>query len=228
MPGTIGRSLGSFIFALALLRITGRKSMSQLNYFDFLTVDMMGGLLTSYITNPSQGLKIFMAPLAITAADFLADLAAIKNRSARKILVGKPVIFIKDGRILEKNIAKMRYNIAEILAALREKNIFDLGEIEYAILEVDGKISVIKKSQNRPVTPQDLKIPTSYEGPSTVLVSDGKVIHENLRKNKLGYHWLEKALRSQGINNITQVFLASLATNGSLYVDLKRSSGDGS
>jgi uncharacterized membrane protein YcaP (DUF421 family) len=217
------RSLGSFIFALVLLRLSGRKSISQLNYFDFLTVNMIAGLLTSYITDPKQDLEIFMAPLAITAVDLLADRIAIKNRTARLLLEGKPVIFIRNGKLIEKNITKMHYNIEEVLAALRNKGISNLGDVEFALLEIDGKISVIKKSQCRALTPGDLNVPTGYEGLSSVIISDGVVLQENLQENNLDRSWLDNKLKELGIDDISRVFLASLATDGSLYVDLKDS-----
>lgn len=217
------RSLGSFIFALALLRLSGRKSISQLNYFDFFTVNMIAGLLTSYITDPKQDLEIFLAPLAITAADLVADRIAIKNRTARVLLEGKPVIFIKNGKIIEKNIAKMHYNVAEVLAALRNKGISNLSDVEFAVLEIDGKISVIKKSQCRPLTPRDLNVPTQYEGLSSIIISDGVILQENLQENNLDRSWLDRKLRELGIDDVSRVFLASLATDGSLYVDLKGS-----
>jgi len=217
------RSLGSFIFALVLLRLTGRKSISQLNYFDFLTVNMMGGLFSSYITDPKQNLRIFLAPVAITAADLLADRIAIKSRRARILLEGKPVIFIKNGQIIEKNISKMHYNFGEVLAALRYKGIYNLSDVEFAVLEIDGSISVLKKPHRRSLTPQDLNVPTQYEGLSAIIISEGKIRQENLQKNNLSLAWLENKLKEQGINDISRVFLASLATDGSLYVDLKNS-----
>lgn len=219
----IRRSLGSFVFALALLRLTGRKSLSQLNYFDFFTVNIMGSLFSNYITNPAQGLGIFLAPVAITAADLVADRLAIKSRPARKLLEGEPVIFVKNGKLVEENITKMHYNIDEVLAALRYKGIYNLSDLEFAVLEVDGSISVLEKSQCRPLAPRDLNIPTQYEGLPSIVISDGKILPENLRKNNLNSSWLENKLKEQGVQDVSNVFLASLATDGSLYVDLKNS-----
>lgn len=215
------RSLGSFAFALVLLRLTGHKSLSQLNYFDFLTVNMVAGLLTTYVTDPEQDLDILLAPVGIIAADLLANRVAIKSRQARLLLEGKPVIFIQNGRIMERNITRMHYNIDEVLAALRNKGINNLGDVEFAVLEIDGKISVLKKSQNRALTPKDLNIPTQYEGLSSVIISGGKVVRENLQKNNLSQEWLQNKLMERGIDDVSRVYLASLATDGSLYVDVK-------
>ncbi|NLJ34304.1 MAG: DUF421 domain-containing protein [Firmicutes bacterium] len=215
------RSLESFVFALALLRITGRKSLSQLNYFDFFTVGVVANLFSKYISDPTQGREIFLAPVAIAAADVLASRMAIKSDRARQLLEGRPVIFIKDGQILEKNIAKMHYNVAEVLAALRYKGVYNLNDVEFAVLEVDGTISVLKKPQTSPLTPQDLNIPTYYKGLPSIIIKEGRVLLDNLRKNKLCTNWLTNKLKDLGIKDISQVFLASLAPDGSLYVDLK-------
>ena len=131
------------------------------------------------------------------------------------------MIFVKNGKLVEENITKMHYNIDEVLAALRYKGIYNLSDLEFAVLEVDGSISVLEKSQCRPLTPKDLNIPTQYEGLPSVVVTDGKILPENLRKNNLTISWLENKLKEQGVNDISHVFLASLATDGSLYVDLK-------
>lgn len=218
---TLGRSLESFVFALILLRLTGHKTISQLNYFDFFTVNIVANLFSGYITDPSQDRDIFLAPVAIVAADLLASRMAIKSRPARRLLEGKPIIFIKNGNIIEENIAKMHYNVDEVLAALRYKGIYNLNDVEFAVLEIDGTISVLKKPQIRPVTPNDLNIPVQYEGLPSVIVSDGKVLSNNLQKNNLNYEWLENKLKEQGVYDMTHVFLASLAPDGSLYVDLK-------
>jgi len=217
----VKRTLASFVFALALFRLTGHKSLSQLNYFDFFAVGMVGNLFSNYITDPKQGPEIFLAPVAIIAADLLASRITIKSRTARVILEGKPVIFIKNGKLIAENISKMHYNVAEVLAALRGQGIYNLNDVEFAVLEIDGTISVLKKSQYRALTPGDLNIPTQYEGLSSVVVSDGKIIAENLQKNNLGKDWLTNKLKEMGINDISRIFLASLATDGSLYVDLK-------
>lgn len=217
------RTLGSFLFALALFRLTGHKSLSQLNYFDFFAVGMVGNLFSSYITDPKLGPEIFLAPVAIITADLLASRAAIRSRTARLLLEGKPVIFIKNGKMLEENISKMHYNVAEVLAALRGQGIYNLSDVEFAVLEIDGTISVLKKSQCRALTPRDLNIPTQYEGLSSIVVSDGEILAENLQKNNLSQDWLVNKLSELGINDISRIFLASLATDGSLYVDLKDS-----
>ncbi len=222
MLGIAGRSTVAFFYALALLRLAGRKSLSKLNFFDFLLANLMGNILGYYVTGTAKGARLFMAPAVFVTSGILSEVLTLKSRTARKILEGQPLMLVKNGKIIEKNMAGACYDIADVLMSLRKKDVFSLGEIEFAVLEPNGAISVQKKSQYRPVTPKDLKLPTGYEGLSTVLISDGQVLGQNLKTNKLDRAWLMKTLKNRGIEDVKKVFLACLATDGSLYVDLMR------
>jgi uncharacterized membrane protein YcaP (DUF421 family) len=109
-----------------------------------------------------------------------------------------------------------------LLTQLREKDIFRISEVEYAILETNGILSVLPKSQHRPLTPGDLDIPTEYEGLSSEIIVDGVVIYPNLEQNNLDEQWLIRELRKQGINSPRDVFFASLESDGNLYIDRSR------
>ena len=122
--------------------------------------------------------KGVVAPVVFIASGILTELLTLRSRPLRKILEGQPLVVIKNGKIIRKNMANTRYDLAELLMALRKKDIFDLGEVEFAVLEPNGKVSVQKKSQYRPVTPKDFKLSTGYEGLSSVLISDGKVLEK--------------------------------------------------
>ena len=115
---------------------------------------------------------------------------------------------------------KARYNLDELLAQLREKGIVDPADVEFAVLETSGKLSVIEKSQHRPVTPADLGIPTPYEGLPTVLVMDGTTMIKNLNDIDLDENWLRQVLQEQGLTP-RKVLLATLGTDGRLFVSKK-------
>lgn len=225
MWGIAGRSLGAFLFATFLLRLAGRKSVSQLNYFDFLMANLMGNMLGYYVAGSVKGAKLLVAPVVFITSGIFAEMAAVKSRTARKLLEGQALVLVKNGKLLERNMNQAHYNIGELLMELRQKNIFHLSEVEYAVLETNGKLSVQKKSQNRPVTPKDLGIPTKYEGLSSILVSDGQILEQNLKHNSLNRRWLQEQFEARRIKDVSRVFLASLATDGTLYIDLKDERG---
>ncbi len=224
MWGLAGRSLATFIFAATLLRLAGRKSLTRLNYFDYLMTNLMGGILGGYVAGQAKGAPILLAPALITTANIISEKAVVKSRLVRKYLQRKPLVIMQNGEILKNSMARARYNLGELLMALREKGIFDLSEVEFAVLEVDGSLGVQKKSQSRPATPHDLAMRTGYEGISAVLVSDGEIIDQNLAKNNLGRDWLYSELKRRGIKDLSEVFLASLAANSSLYIEIGRPS----
>ncbi|MBC7324230.1 MAG: DUF421 domain-containing protein, partial [Moorella sp. (in: Bacteria)] len=138
-----------------------------------------------------------------------------------KLISGEPTVVVHNGKILEGNMKKMRYNLDELAMQLRQKNVFDIADVEYAILEPDGDLSILLKSQKRPLTPADLRLPTRYEGVPTELVMDGEILFQNLEQNKLDEKWLIQQLQAQGVHDISQVDYAVLRSNGSLYVNLK-------
>jgi uncharacterized membrane protein YcaP (DUF421 family) len=114
---------------------------------------------------------------------------------------------------------KARYNIEDLLTQLREKNIFNIADVEFAVLESSGKLSVLPKSQKHPVTAEDMGIPTKYEGLCLPLIIDGRIQKENLTKADLDENWLREELRREGVTDVRQIFFASLDTQGNLYID---------
>jgi len=131
------------------------------------------------------------------------------------------VIVIQNGKILEDNMLKSRYNLNHLEMQLREKDIFDITEVEFAVLEPHGALSILKKSQHLPVTMKDLNKPTPYKGMAFVIIKDGKVIDENLKENNLNFGWLYDELKKKGIERTTDVVYASLQSDGTLYTDIR-------
>jgi uncharacterized membrane protein YcaP (DUF421 family) len=113
---------------------------------------------------------------------------------------------------------KIRYSIDNIQMYLREKGIFDINEVEFAIVEDSGSISVLKKSQYQPLTPSDMNISTKYKGISTPLVIQGKVQEDNLRNLKLDIYWLEKQLKNNNMNSVEEIFYMDINSEGKLYI----------
>jgi uncharacterized membrane protein YcaP (DUF421 family) len=119
-------------------------------------------------------------------------------------------------------MAKSGYHMDDLMMQLRERDAFDIREVEFAIAETDGCLTVLKKSQHRPATPADLGIETKYEGVPSEIIVDGQVIHQNLKQNHLDEAWLIARLKSMGYNSVRDITYASLDSEGNLYVDERR------
>jgi uncharacterized membrane protein YcaP (DUF421 family) len=136
-------------------------------------------------------------------------------------LEGEPTLVIQNGKILAKNMSRCRYNIDDMLLQLRTQGVFNVDDVEFAVLESNGQLSVLRKSHKQPVTREDLKIPSGYEGLSSEMIVDGEIIYQNLQQNNLDEAWLILELERQGIRSPKEIMLASLDTRGNLYVDKK-------
>ena len=207
---------------MILTRLMGRKLLSQMTYFDFVTAITIGTIGATFITVEVQGFIILLSPVILSLLVILTGYITLKSVPARKILEGEPLVLIQNGKILENNLKNVRYNIDDLMMLLREKKVFNMDEVEFAILEPNGKLSVQKKSQYLPVSAKDLNISTKYKGISSEMIRDGEIVHQNIEQNNLSYEWLYNQLQNNDIENIDDVFLATLSTEGTLYVDLKK------
>lgn len=213
------RSAIAFFTLLIFTRMLGRQQVSQLSFFDYI-VGITVGSIAADIIDFDRKLALQLLGLgAWMGLALLLQVITLKSHKLSKIIDGNPVVVIRNGKILEQNMSKMRYKTKELFEQLRLKGAYNLADVEFAILETNGELSVLKKSQYQPVTPQDLNIPSKYDGISTALILEGQVIHKNLEKCKLNLPWLLDELNKQGIKDIKEVFAASLDTSGNLYVD---------
>lgn len=219
-------SISVFILLLLLTRLIGKKFLAQMTFFDFVTGITIGTIGGAYVTTEVKGLYVLIGPIILTLLVLLTGIITFKSTPARKLIEGEPLVMIQNGKIFEENMKKIRYNLDDLMMQLREKDVFDLGEVEFAILEPHGQLSVQKKSQHLPLTPKDLHMNTQYKGVSSEIIRDGKIVAQNLEQNNLSHEWLYNELASRKIRNIRDIFLATLSTDGNLYVDLKQDNPD--
>ena len=213
------RGIISFLTLLIFTRLLGKQQVSELTFFDYILGITIGSIAATLTTDLSSRAWPHWVGLATwTGAVWFLQWITLHLRGVAKYINGEPVILIRNGQIMEKNLRKMRFTIDDLLTQLRHQQIFDLKVVEFAILETDGKISVLKKSQYTAVTPDDLKIPTQYRGICTELIYDGTVIDANLKGVNLDRSWLDQQLQAQGIKSPREVSLALLNTEGELYI----------
>ncbi|MDW7675788.1 MAG: DUF421 domain-containing protein [Bacillota bacterium] len=154
-----------------------------MTFFDFVTGITIGTIGGAYVTTEVKGTYVLLGPIILTLLVLLTGYVTLKSNAARKLIEGEPLVVIQNGKIFEKNMSKVRYNADDLMMQLREKGVFDMGEVEFAILEPHGQLSVLKKSQHLPVTPKDLKMSTGYKGASSEIIRDGQIVEQNLKQN---------------------------------------------
>lgn len=218
---TFARGVIAFITLLIFTRVLGKQQVSQLTFFDYILGITIGSIAATLTTDlSSRAWPHWIGLVTWSAAVYFLQWLTICNRKISKYLNGEPIILIMNGQIMENNLTKIRHSMDELLGQLRNQGVFDIGVVEFAVLEINGQLSILKKSQHVPVTPQDLNLPTKYKGISTELIYDGLVIEANLQQANLDRTWLDNQLHALNIDSPSEVFLALLNAEGELYVDL--------
>lgn len=200
----------------------GRKLIAQMTFFDFVIGVSMGSIIANAIvgqqfTSMSAVTALILVSVLIIATGYLH----IKSFKARKILNSEPVTLVQNGAIVEENMKNIRLTINELMMKLREKNTFNLADVEFAIMETDGELSVLPKADKRPLTPYHMNIQTTSAGLTKDIIIDGNVMEENLSSAGLGEEWLKAQLNSQNIKDISEVFYAGLDNTKKLHISKK-------
>jgi len=215
-------SVIAIIALFILARVMGKKQMAQLNFFDYVVGISIGSIASEYaIVRDIHIAEGLTALLVFTLFSLILSYISVKSYKGRKILDGTPSILIENGKIIETNLKKAKININDFLEECRQKDIFDIAQVEFAILETSGRLSVLPKSQNRPLTPKDMQIPAAYEGMCTNIIIDGKVIEEHLVAIGRDMTWLQTQLSNNGITSPIGVLLAYADTAGTLRIHTK-------
>ncbi|AOY77121.1 DUF421 domain-containing protein [Clostridium formicaceticum] len=210
-----------FIMGLLLILIlmTGRRKIGELPVFDFLTIIILGNVVGADIADPKiPHLPTAYAIVLLISIQYFISHFTVKNRKFGGKVTFEPIVILQNGKFIKSNMKKVRYSIENVLMFLREKGIFDINEVEFAIVEDSGNISVMKKSEFQPLTPNDMKITTKYKGLTIPLIIDGRVYEENLQKLGLNKIWLLEELKRNGINGFDEAFYVDINTEGRLCI----------
>ena len=194
------RSILLYIIVLVVMRLMGKREIGQLQPFELAISIMIADLASTPMADTGIPLTNGIIPiLALLVMHLVISILNLKSIKARQILCGKPSILIYRGKVDEKNLKKERFTVTELEERLRGNNIVNIGDVEYAILETSGQITVIQKPNKRTTIPEDFGIEPEYEGIAYDLVVDGKVMYENLQILKKDYNWLKKQVNKFGI-----------------------------
>ncbi|KJS18498.1 MAG: membrane protein [Peptococcaceae bacterium BRH_c4b] len=204
------------------LRVMGKRQVGQLQPYELVIIILLSELAAIPIGNSGIPLAYAVIPiLTLVVIHIFLSYISLKSEGARGIICGTPSVLIENGKIVEKELISLRYNINELTEQLRAKNIPNIADVEFAILETSGHLSVIPKSQKRPVVPADMNLPTNYEGLPVTLIIDGFVFDKNLSKISLNREWLQAELQKFGLSDFREVLFASIDSEGKLFYQQK-------
>lgn len=224
MAETFIRTTVGFFALLILTRILGKKQLGQLTTFTYITGIALGSIAGDMVIQ--RDVEIIHGVTALTlwaALTVLVEYISLKSSKARVILDGEPTIIIKKGEIIYDKLVSQRLNIDDLTMLLRTNNVFSIQDVEYAILEPNGLLSVLKKTDKEQVLRTDLKIPTvNIVHIPTEIIVDGKPVNSNLKELGKTPEWLRQQLKKAGIDSIKQVLYAELQNDGGLYISKKR------
>lgn len=210
-----------YFVLLIAMRLMGKREIGELSNTDFVVAVVVAELATLPITNMQLHLLHSILPIIIiTLLQITTSFLCLKNNRFRHFIYSTPNVLIAEGKMQMGEMRKARYNIDDLLSQLRQNGIFDIAEVEYAILETSGELTVSLKPQYRPVTLQDLELKPPREKISLpiTLIDDGEVNRAGLEEAQISEEWLKNYLQKRKIKEIREVFFASLRTNGDVYL----------
>lgn len=215
------RSVTAFILLLVMTRIMGKKQLSQLTFFDYCVGITIGSVAATMSVD--QNVKMangFISLIIWGLFPIILAYLGMKSRKFIDITDGRPAIVIKNGKVLEKSMKQNQLAIDELMMLLREKSVFKIEDVEMAVLETNGELSILKKAAQQAVTPEVLGIRVKEEEAPTLLIADGTLLEKNIAMLSYSKQWVLDEIKKQGASDIKDVFIAQIDDSGKLYLDL--------
>jgi uncharacterized membrane protein YcaP (DUF421 family) len=200
-------SLLSVAALFIITKIMGHKQVAQLDFFDYVSGITIGSIGAELATELEEPYKPLTALAIYGLASLVLNLIAHRLPKTRKYINGSPTILMNDGKLYRKNLKQAKLDLSEFMLLCREQGYFDLDEIQTAIFEHNGKLSILPKAANRPATPEDLKITAKATHIGVEVIMDGRVMGENLSRIGRDVNWLIKQLKTQGHKDAKEIFL---------------------
>lgn len=216
------RTLILYVFIVVIMRLLGKRQVGQLQPSELVVALVIADLAAVPMGNVGIPLINGIIPvITLFIMEELLSLISMKSERARGIISGRPSILIERGVIVEQELRRIRYNLNDLLEQIRLKDFSNLEDIDYAILETSGQLSVIPKAEKRPVTVKDMKLNTTAQNLPVTIIIDGRTISDNLHKSGLSNSWLMDELKKNNIRSAKEVFFAYLNPDRKLVYQLK-------
>lgn len=216
---TIIRALLSLTALFLVTKLLGKKQVSQLSLFDYVIGISIGNFAAEMTINiESQYINGLTAVLVFGLVAYLVSYITLKSIILRRFFIGTPTILIQNGKLIEKNLKKVKFDINDLLEECRVNGYFDLGQIEYALMEANGQLSIMPKGEYSPVTIKDMKLKATKQELVANIIIDSKIMHNNLKNMKKDVAWLEQELKIKGYQTLDNILLATLDNNDKLAI----------
>lgn len=211
--------LTSLLSAAALFviaKIMGHKQMSQLDFFDYITGITIGSIAAELATELEEPLKPLIAMIVYGVIAVSLSVLTRKLPKTRKFINGTPTIVMNNGKLYRKNMKKAKLDLSEFMVLCRQEGYFNLSEIQTAIFEYNGRLTVLPVSNKRPINPEDMNLSPQPAHIFTEVIMDGRILEDNLKRMGLDYKWLQAQLKAQGFRSAKEVFLGVCDENKQL------------
>ena len=201
-------AVGSFGALFLVAKFIGHKQIAQLDFFDYITGITIGSIAAELATELEQPWKPFVAMIIYGGATLLLSIVSKRFPRSRKYLNGTPTILMDHGKMYYENLKKAKLDLSEFMVMCRQQGYFDLTNIQTAVFEYNGKLTILPVSTQRPLTPNDMDLAPEQELLFTELIMDGRILNDNLNRMGLDLTWLDKQLKQRHIRSPEDVFLA--------------------
>jgi len=200
-------SLLSAASLFVIAKIMGHKQMAQLDFFDYITGITIGSIAAELATELEEPIKPLIAMIIYGFVAVGLTIIAHKFPKTRKYINGTPTIVMDNGKLYRKNMKKAKLELSEFMVLCRQEGYFNLNDIETAVFEYNGRITILPKSKKRPLTPEDMNITPEKAQICTEVIMDGRILHENLKRLGLDLTWLDKQLKNQKYDSVKEIYL---------------------
>ena len=218
LGAVISRALMSLVALFIVTKLIGKKQVSELSLFDYVIGISIGNFAAEMTINTdSPEINGIIAVFIFGLIAYLVSIATIKSIILRRFFIGTPTILIQKGKILEKNLKRCKMDVNDLLEQIRIGGYCNLDEVDYAIMEANGKVSIFPKGENKPATLKDLKLKVEKQSLCSNVIIDGKIMHRNLENMHKDENWLIKQLKVKG-KKLDEILLATLDLNEKLIL----------
>ena len=208
------RTILVLIILFFITKMMGKKQISELNFFDYVVGITIGSIAADISLDIEKNMIAGIAALFIYGfISYIISFVSIKSILARRFFIGVPTVLVEKGKIIESGLKKSKIDVNDLLMEARENGYFNLDEIDYALMEVNGNISFLPKEKEKPVTKRDMKIKCSNEGLTVNAIIDSKYMANNMKAINKDKEWLDHELKVNGYDNYDNILLATIDNN---------------